>query len=137
MVGSQHSPPPDALRAEIAVLRGAVAALRSTRHSAEQAARNEARVTSNRRLTATTAFAFALGVAVTVSVLANDTDPDAGQTLTVTAVGSVVGGTAVINGGTTVTFTPTAGFSGAGSFTYTISDGNGGTAVATVTVAIA
>lgn len=72
MVGSQHgpSPPPDALSAEIAVLRGAVAALRSTRHSAADAARREARATSTRRLTASTLGAFALGVGLTVLIVA-------------------------------------------------------------------
>ena len=53
------------------------------------------------------------GRAVTISVLANDSDPN-GDPLTVTAVGSAVGGSAAINAGNTVTFSPAAGFSGAG-----------------------
>ena len=67
--------------------------------------------------TATTAA----GTAVNLAVLGNDSDPDS-DPLTVTAVSNVVGGTATINGDNTVTYTPTAGFSGAGGFTYTISD---------------
>jgi hypothetical protein len=74
------------------------------------------------------------GVAVPVPVLANDTDPN-GDPLTITAVAGAVGGSASITG-STVTFTPAAGFSGAGSFTYTISDGRGGTASTGVTVAV-
>ena len=68
--------------------------------------------------TATTAA----GTAVNIAVLANDSDPDS-DPLTVTAVSNLVGGTATINGDNTITYTPTAGFSGAGGFTYTISDG--------------
>ena len=75
------------------------------------------------------------GTAATIAVLANDTDPS-GFALTVTAVSNLVGGTAVINGGTTVTFTPTAGFTGNASFTYTISNGHLGTASASVSVTV-
>jgi hypothetical protein len=46
---------------------------------------------------------------------------EAGQSLTITALGSAVGGTAVING-TNVEFTPTADFNGAASFDYTVQD---------------
>jgi Big-like domain-containing protein len=79
--------------------------------------------------------ATTVGVPVTVTVLANDTDPDA-DVLTVTAVGNLVGGSAAINAGGTVTFTPAAGFGGAASFTYTISDGRGGSASASVAIAV-
>ena len=68
--------------------------------------------------TATTAA----GTAVNIAVLANDSDPD-NNPLTVTAVSNFVGGTATVNGNNTITYTPTAGFSGAGGFTYTITDG--------------
>jgi subtilisin-like proprotein convertase family protein len=74
------------------------------------------------------------GTPVTVNVLANDSDPD-GDTLTLTGVSNVVGGTAVISGGAIV-FTPTAGFTGTGSFNYSISDGKGGTASSSATVAV-
>jgi Big-like domain-containing protein len=76
------------------------------------------------------------GVPVTIAVLANDTDPN-GDPLTVTAVSGAAGGSAAIIGGTTVSFSPAAGFSGAASFTYSISDGHGGTASAGVTVTVA
>ncbi|QDU18158.1 Ig-like domain-containing protein [Urbifossiella limnaea] len=75
------------------------------------------------------------GTPVTVDVLANDSDPD-GDALTVTGVTNVVGGTAVISNGRVV-FTPTAGFSGTGSFVYSISDGRGGVASATAAISVA
>ncbi|MFO0797136.1 MAG: Ig-like domain-containing protein [Gemmataceae bacterium] len=75
------------------------------------------------------------GTPVTVDVLANDSDPD-GDALTVTGVSNVVGGTAVVSNGRVV-FTPAAGFSGAGSFVYSISDGRGGVASATAAVSVA
>jgi hypothetical protein len=76
------------------------------------------------------------GVPVAIAVLANDTDPN-GDPLTVTSVSSAVGGSAAITAGNTVTFSPAAGFTGAGSFTYSISDGRGGTASAGVSVTVA
>ncbi|WP_112661843.1 DUF4082 domain-containing protein [Microvirga flavescens] len=73
--------------------------------------------------------------AITISVaslLANDTDAN-GDTLSVTGVSGGTNGTAVLNAqGTAVTFTPTAGYTGAASFTYAISDGKGGTSSANV-----
>jgi hypothetical protein len=74
------------------------------------------------------------GVAVTIPVLANDSDPD-GDTLTISSVGTAVGGTAAISG-SSVIFTPSAGFTGAGSFSYTIGDGRGATASANVSVTV-
>src|SRR5262245_23150674 len=56
-----------------------------------------------------------------INVLANDSDPD-GDPLTVTTVATPDHGAATTNG-TTVTYTPNAGFSGADTFDYTISDG--------------
>ena len=76
------------------------------------------------------------GSPVVVNVLSNDTDPD-GDALTVSAVTQPANGTAAISGGgLSVTYTPSAGFSGSASFTYTANDGNGGTATATVTVTV-
>ena len=75
----------------------------------------------------------------TLAVLANDSSaPDAGESLSVTAVTPpTAGGTvAIAPGGGGVVFTPAAGFIGTATFTYTASDGNGGTATATVTVAV-
>jgi VCBS repeat-containing protein len=77
-------------------------------------------------------------VPVTVSVLANDTDIDGGA-LSVTAVTQGAYGMVTTNG-TTVTYTPAAGFSGTDSFTYNVSDGiggGGGTATGLVTVSVA
>jgi len=73
---------------------------------------------------------------VTINVLANDSDPD-GNALTVTGVTQPANGSVVINGGTTVTYTPNSNWNGVDTFTYTISDGNGGTDTATVTVTVA
>ena len=69
---------------------------------------------------------------VTISVLANDTDAD-GNPLTITAAASP-NGTVVINPDGTITFTPNPNFNGPTTITYTISDGQGGTAIATVAV---
>ena len=58
------------------------------------------------------------------SLLGNDSKGPAdetGQTLTITAVSNVVGGTAVING-TNIEFTPAANFNGPASFDYTVQD---------------
>ncbi|WP_395736406.1 beta strand repeat-containing protein [Prosthecobacter sp.] len=65
-------------------------------------------------------------------LLGNDTDSD-GDTLTLTSVQSATNGSVSLASGF-ILFTPTAGFSGTASFTYTISDGLGGTANGTVTV---
>ena len=70
----------------------------------------------------------------TAALLANDSDPN-GDTLTVTAVSAPSNGTVSLNG-STVTFTPTTGYTGSAGFTYTISDGNGGTASATVALTV-
>ncbi|RKR76522.1 Ig-like domain-containing protein [Frondihabitans australicus] len=68
------------------------------------------------------------------SLLANDK----GSSLTITSVGSATGGTVSLSGdGSTVTFTPAAGFSGQASFQYTVTDSpNGTTGSATVTIPI-
>lgn len=74
-------------------------------------------------------------VATVIAVLSNDTDTE-NQALTVTSVGQPEHGTAVINQNGTVTYTPTANYSGTDSFTYYISDGNGGAATSTVTLTV-
>ncbi|MDD3463221.1 MAG: Ig-like domain-containing protein, partial [Sulfurospirillaceae bacterium] len=56
-----------------------------------------------------------------LNVLANDIDVD--STLSITGFSNVVGGAVVENADGTVTFTPTAEYSGLASFEYTISDG--------------
>jgi hypothetical protein len=67
---------------------------------------------------------------------ANDTDED-GDPLTVIAIStpSTMGGTVVLALGT-VTYTPASEYTGADSFTYTMSDGHGNTAIGTVNVTI-
>lgn len=75
----------------------------------------------------------------TLDVLANDSsDPDGPETLTITAVGTTsAGGTvSIANGGTSLTYTPAAGYVGIETFTYTIQDPDGATASATVTVTV-
>ncbi|WP_353929307.1 cadherin-like domain-containing protein [Okeanomitos corallinicola TIOX110] len=68
-------------------------------------------------------------------LLANDTDVDS-PTLSITAVSNSVNGSVTINSSGNVVFTPTTGFSGNGSFNYTVSDGDGGIDVGMVTVAV-
>ncbi|MDF2142421.1 Hint domain-containing protein [Paenirhodobacter sp. CAU 1674] len=80
---------------------------------------------------ATTEF----NTAVTVTVLANDFDPDC-DPLRVTGTSGSANGTVTVNANGTITFTPTAGFYGTTSFTYTITDGHGGYDTATVTVTV-
>ena len=74
------------------------------------------------------------GGSVAVAVLANDTDVD-GDTLSIQDVGTASNG-AVTRDGNVLTYTPTAGFSGLDSFTYTVSDGAGGTAQGKVEVTV-
>ncbi|HEY4308594.1 MAG TPA: cellulose binding domain-containing protein [Pirellulales bacterium] len=73
--------------------------------------------------------------ATIVNVLANDTDPD-GDPLTVTAVTKPSHGTTLLNSNGTVTYTPTTGYLGTDSFSYTVSDGRGGTGSAIVTLTV-
>lgn len=90
---------------------------------------NHAPVANNDTATTTQNSAVALDPRV------NDTDADSDP---LTIVGKTDGahGTVVINNGTSVTYTPAAGYTGTDSFTYTISDGKGGTATGTVTVTV-
>ncbi len=71
--------------------------------------------------------------AVAVPVLANDATV-AGDTIAVTAVTQPTHGTTVINPDGTVTYTPTPGYFGPDTFTYTITDPSGQTSTGTVTV---
>src|SRR6202012_2063844 len=87
--------------------------------------------------------------AVSIAVLANDTEVE-GDKLTVTqvngqaitaggaavtvVVGGVTEGTVSLDASGNLTFTPAAGYTGAATFPYTISDGHGGTSTANVTV---
>jgi len=71
---------------------------------------------------------------VVVSVLANDSDPD-GDSLSVAAIGTPGHGTAAVEG-SSVRYTPAAGYAGSDSFDYTVSDGHGHEATATVNVTV-
>ena len=77
----------------------------------------------------------ALTLGLSELVTPNDTDAD-GDTLVISAVANPLNGTATLNPDGSVTFTPSANFHGAASFTYTISDSAGGTASATVTITV-
>ncbi|WP_076072942.1 tandem-95 repeat protein [Sphingomonas montana] len=68
-------------------------------------------------------------------ILANDSDVD-GDTLVVSGVEAVFGGTAALNQDGTVTFTPGANFNGDASFRYTVDDGKGGLAQGTATIRV-
>ena len=78
--------------------------------------------------------------AVTFEPLLNDSDPD-DDPLAITAVGEALNGSVTFSRPdedvTTITYTPNEGFTGADSFTYTISDPDGATSTATVTVSVA
>jgi Ca2+-binding RTX toxin-like protein len=71
---------------------------------------------------------------VDIDVRGNDSDLDS-DTLTVIAVGTPAHGTAVIQDGD-ARYTPDANYIGGDSFTYTISDGNGGTDLASVALTV-
>jgi hypothetical protein len=69
-------------------------------------------------------------------LIAVATDPD-GDPMTVTAVSATsTNGAAVTLVGTTSTYTPVSNFTGADSFTYTLSDNHGGSATGAVAVTV-
>lgn len=70
-----------------------------------------------------------------IDVLANDTDIN-GDVLSVQSFGQAANGTVVENADVTLSYTPNAGFTGADTFTYTVSDGIDEDAPATVTVTV-
>ena len=80
------------------------------------------------------AITIAMDAVATIGVLANDSDPDS-NALTVAAVGTPAHGTAVVSGNAIV-YTPSTGFSGSDSFSYTIDDGAGARATARVVVTV-
>ncbi len=73
-------------------------------------------------------------VPVNIAVLANDTDLDK-DTLRI-IVFTQPGHGKVTKNGLILVYTPTSGYSGNDSFTYTLSDGHGGTAKATVSITV-
>ena len=66
-----------------------------------------------------------------LAALGNDSDPD-GDPLGVAVVTQGANGTVAVNPDGTLLYTPNPGFTGADSFTYTVTDGNGGTDTAGV-----
>ena len=71
---------------------------------------------------------------VVVDVLANDTDAD-GDSLTI--VSNTQGGNgSVVCSAIDCTYTPSADFNGADSFTYTVDDGNSGQSIGTVNITV-
>ncbi|WP_433827507.1 Ig-like domain-containing protein [Actinoplanes sp. CA-015351] len=75
------------------------------------------------------------GIAYVIDVLANDDDDPNGDPLTVTVTSPATHGTAAVGPGRKITYTPGAGYSGADSFGYTLSDGIGSSG-ATVTIGV-
>lgn len=80
------------------------------------------------------AFVNANG-SVIIPVLLNDSDPE-GDALAVSSVGAAAHGVAVINPDGTVTYTPTAGYSGADTFIYTVQDAFGASASTSVSLVV-
>ncbi|UWQ48125.1 cadherin-like domain-containing protein [Leisingera aquaemixtae] len=70
------------------------------------------------------------------ALLSNDSDPD-GDPITFGSFTAPANGTLTDNGDGTLTYTPNAGYEGADSFTYTISDDSGLTDTATVSLTVA
>ncbi|MEU4687191.1 Ig-like domain-containing protein [Actinoplanes sp. NPDC023714] len=75
------------------------------------------------------------GIPRVIDVMANDDGDPNGDPLTLTVTGSPAHGTAVIGPGNAITYTPGAGYRGADSFGYTLSDGLG-SSTATVTIGV-
>ncbi len=73
--------------------------------------------------------------AVTINVRANDYDPDAGDVLSIAALGLPQHGSVTFDGDN-VTYTPFANFNGADSFTYTVQDALGLTSTSAVFVTV-
>jgi len=78
------------------------------------------------------------GSAAVIAVAVNDTDLDGTvQAASVAIATPPISGTAVVNAGGTITYTPSVGFAGTVTFTYTVSDNQGAvSAPGTVTVTV-
>ncbi|WP_204379459.1 beta strand repeat-containing protein, partial [Acinetobacter junii] len=71
-----------------------------------------------------------------INVLANDSDPDAGDVLTVTSAVSANGGTVTINADGTLNYTPALNYVGDDVVTYTVTDSTGLSTTGTLTVTV-
>ena len=69
--------------------------------------------------------------------LAGDAASAVGLPLTFAKASDPAHGSVTVNADGSYTYTPTANYTGADSFTYTVDDGHGGTATATVTLTVA
>jgi VCBS repeat-containing protein len=69
------------------------------------------------------------------TLYAGTTDPDTGDTFSLSSVQAAVGGSVALTSGNAV-FTPSGGSVGPASFTYTVSDGHSGTSTATANLTI-
>lgn len=79
--------------------------------------------------------ATAAYVPVLIAVLGNDTDLD-GHTLTVSSATPGANGSAAVQAGGSILYTPNPGFIGTDAFSYAVDDGNGGSDTAAVTVSV-
>lgn len=82
------------------------------------------------------------GDTATLKIIGGKSSPTDSDNDSLTVSGAVLntpanGGAVSVVGGTDVSYTAAASFSGTDTFNYTVSDGNGGTATATVTVTVA
>jgi hypothetical protein len=79
-------------------------------------------------------------VTINDTLLNHASDPDPGDSLTVTGNSSPAHGTVTVNSNGTFTYVPAAGYSGQDSFTYTVTDsddpGNPKSATGTVTITV-
>lgn len=64
--------------------------------------------------------------AVTTVVVTNDTDLDGDSPLTVSVCTNPLNGSVIVAGNDSCEFTPDTGFSGTGTYEYTLNDNNGG-----------
>src|SRR5207249_859385 len=74
------------------------------------------------------------GIEVGIPVLANDSDSD-GNPLTISSFTQPANGTVTFSANV-ATYTPSPGFSGTNTFTYTITDSRGGSATGHVSVTV-
>lgn len=75
------------------------------------------------------------GQPVTINVLGNDSDPDAGDTFTISQFTQPANGTVTLVNGALV-YTPSIGYTGTDAFTYTIVDAGGLSAVGQVSITV-
>lgn len=80
-------------------------------------------------------FSTTIGVAVTGNVLANDSDPD-GDFIFVASNTNPSHGTVTVASNGAFTYTPSAGFAGSDSFTYTVRDTAGNERVGTCRITV-